>query len=138
MPAPCRLCEGKMAHPKGIQEHLVVEYFTQAQVGYLKQHAYGGMGVGTCYYADFAAIIDGVKIAAEQGWSNLWVEADSKAAIKSFQTNTAHWKLKAEWEEIKRKVSNVLLTVIRRQLGKPPYNLPIENTDTVYYRLVQF
>ncbi|KAF5178256.1 hypothetical protein FRX31_032156, partial [Thalictrum thalictroides] len=120
---------------------------------------YGGLGIATNFFAESAAIVEALRIAIEKGWSNLWIEADSESAMRSFQTNTVHWLLKEDWESARGKLPNLILSVNRREVNiaadscskkgshlqkgerfwwdaKLPFNLSIENPDSVYYRFV--
>ncbi|KAF5196957.1 hypothetical protein FRX31_013455 [Thalictrum thalictroides] len=54
----------------------------------------GGLGVETCFIAETATIIEGIIMAAEMGWQNIWVEAHSEAAVAALRNNKPHWKLK--------------------------------------------
>ncbi|KAF5193252.1 hypothetical protein FRX31_017165 [Thalictrum thalictroides] len=112
--------------------------------------------MATNFFAESAAIVKALRIVVQKGWSNLWIEADSESAMRSFQTNAVHWPLKADWESARGKLLNLILLVNRKEVNfaadscskkgshlqkgerflwdaKPPFNLSIENLDSVYY-----
>ncbi|KAF5189663.1 hypothetical protein FRX31_020749 [Thalictrum thalictroides] len=116
----------------------------------------GGLGVETCFIAETTAIIEGIIMAAEMGWQNIWVEADSEAAVAALRNNKPHWKLKQQWDYIKLMHLNLLITANKREANfaadtcarkgthlqasqklrwnTPPFQLPLENHNSVYYR----
>ncbi|KAF6134486.1 hypothetical protein GIB67_003721 [Kingdonia uniflora] len=60
-----------------------------------------GLGLVTNYTAECKAIIQGVELAASNGWLIAWVESDSKFAVEAFNSDNIPWILEAEWANAK-------------------------------------
>ncbi|KAF6155318.1 hypothetical protein GIB67_019844 [Kingdonia uniflora] len=73
-------------------------------VGYIIKNCEGavlwagakGLGTTTSFLAKCQVIIQGVKGPASNGWLVAWVEADSVAAVKAFQSGVIPWSLQGE------------------------------------------
>ncbi|KAF9588805.1 hypothetical protein IFM89_016126 [Coptis chinensis] len=100
--------------------------------------------------------VEGITKAIEQGLLHIWVDIDSVAVAKAFQTDNVLWKVQATWDRIKLNNIDVRITSSWREVnfaadhcankgislnrgckqwwnGKPPFLNRIENPELTYY-----
>ncbi|KAF9610476.1 hypothetical protein IFM89_022440 [Coptis chinensis] len=65
----------------------------------------GGLDITTSYVAKSKAIVHGIEKAINMGASCIWVESDSTAAVKAFQRDNVHWKVRSQWNRVKHKAN---------------------------------
>ncbi|KAF9617484.1 hypothetical protein IFM89_036643 [Coptis chinensis] len=49
------------------------------------------IGVSTSYIAEVQGILESIEMAISTGWTNLWVESDSVAAVVAFGEGQIPW-----------------------------------------------
>ncbi|KAF5183399.1 hypothetical protein FRX31_027015 [Thalictrum thalictroides] len=56
-----------------------------------------------------------MEVAAARGWTKLWVETDSQAALGAFANFQVPWKLVFRWKIVKSCFTSLLLSSIWRE-----------------------
>ncbi|KAF6165368.1 hypothetical protein GIB67_018812 [Kingdonia uniflora] len=69
-----------------------------------------GLGLETSYMAECTALIQGLAMAASNGWVIAWLESDSSAAVTALSNDIIPWSLKNVWKEAKKKMTKIRIT----------------------------
>ncbi|KAF9598546.1 hypothetical protein IFM89_028078 [Coptis chinensis] len=98
----------------------------------------GGLGVAMNYEVESTAIVEGITKAIEQGWLHIWVDTDSAAAAKAFQTDNVLWKPEVNFAANQCANKGIGLNRGCKQWwnGKPPFLTQIKNPELTYFRQV--
>ncbi|KAF9617275.1 hypothetical protein IFM89_035219 [Coptis chinensis] len=70
------------------------------------------IGIGTNFWAECMAILEGVELAVTRGWSKVWIETDSEAATITFTSGNVPWKMQAQWHKCTLLVQQMKITTI--------------------------
>ncbi|KAF5181102.1 hypothetical protein FRX31_029312 [Thalictrum thalictroides] len=115
------------------------------------------IGAENYFFAECLAILTAMEVAAARGWTKLWVETDSQAALGAFANFQVPWRLTFRWKKVKSCFTSLLLSSIWREAnfsadkaskialqkssqelelidGKPPWLDRVESPDCAYYR----
>ncbi|KAF5201716.1 hypothetical protein FRX31_008699 [Thalictrum thalictroides] len=115
------------------------------------------IGADNCFFAECLAILIAMEVAAARGWTKLWVETDSQAALGAFANFQVPWRLTFKWKKVKSCFTSLLLSSIWKEAnfsadkaskialqkssqelelidGKPPWLDRVESPDCAYYR----
>ncbi|KAF9590106.1 hypothetical protein IFM89_030854 [Coptis chinensis] len=73
------------------------------------------IGVSTSYCAECLAIVEGLEVAIEKGWLDVWIESDSEVVVKPFGTSALPWQLSNRWKYILHNIQKLFITSTWRE-----------------------
>ncbi|KAF5176700.1 hypothetical protein FRX31_033712 [Thalictrum thalictroides] len=56
-------------------------------------------------------------MAVNKQWNHIWIESDSVAAVKAFESMKLPWWMKRRWTNCRQKLLTCLLTSTRREVN---------------------
>ncbi|KAF6163978.1 hypothetical protein GIB67_011669 [Kingdonia uniflora] len=117
-----------------------------------------GMGIMNTLEAECFAIMEALSWAIEKGWKKVWIEANSSAAVLSFNAKEVPWKHQTKWVGMQNKFIAIRISSIWKEgnfladqaakkgsllpcyekedfVGSPSFLTRIENPLVDYFRV---